>query len=102
MITTWSVGPADDCMPEEAITGAMAHVHRHPWWQARTRLMLALLRRQGVRPPGRVLDAGCGWGVNLQALERRGYQAQGLDVSRRVLERLDRPGRALIEADLSR
>jgi SAM-dependent methyltransferase len=49
-----------------------------------------------------VLDAGCGWGVTLDALERHGYRATGMDVSRRTLERLDRPGRVLIEADLTR
>jgi SAM-dependent methyltransferase len=65
-------------------------------------LTLALLDRLGIRPPARVLDAGCGWGVTLDALERRGYRADGMDISRRALERLDRPGRALIEADLTR
>ena len=57
-----------------------------------------------MRPPARVLDAGCGWGVTLAMLERRGYRAVGLDVSQRTLAQLDRerPGRELIEADLSR
>ena len=45
---------------------------------------------------------GCGWGVTLDALEGRGYRAIGMDVSRRTLEALDRPGRRLIEADLTR
>jgi SAM-dependent methyltransferase len=40
--------------------------------------------------------------VTLDALERAGYRADGLDVSRRALDRLDRPGRTLIEADLTR
>jgi SAM-dependent methyltransferase len=48
-----------------------------------------------------VLDAGCGWGVTLDALERRGFDAVGMDISRRALERLDRPGRVLVEADLT-
>jgi len=48
-----------------------------------------------------VLDAGCGWGVTLSALERRGYHASGLDIARNALERLDAPGRSLIEADLT-
>ena len=62
---------------------------------------LDLLRQLGVKPPARVLDAGCGWGVTLEALERQGYQAVGMDISRRTLERLDRPGRVLVEADLT-
>ena len=68
----------------------------------RARLTLRLLRELGLGPPARVLDAGCGWGVTLDALEGSGYQAIGLDISRRALERLDRPGRTLIEADLAR
>jgi SAM-dependent methyltransferase len=62
---------------------------------------LAVLVQQGIVPPSRVLDAGCGWGVTLNALEARGYRTWGLDVSRQALERLDGPGRRLIEADLT-
>jgi SAM-dependent methyltransferase len=63
--------------------------------------MLDLLRRMGVHAPARVLDAGCGWGVNLDVLERRGYRVTGLDISKQILERLDRPNRELVEADLT-
>ena len=101
MITTWARGHADDHMDEEILVAMGGAVRRHPWWQARAALTLELLRDLGIRPPARVLDAGCGWGVTLEALERQGYQAVGLDVSRRALERLDRPGRTLIEADLT-
>lgn len=88
---------------DEAILADLADaVRRHPWWSARTRLVLGLLERLGVRAPARVLDAGCGWGVTLDALERRGFRAAGLDVSRRSLEAIDRPDRTLIEADLTR
>jgi SAM-dependent methyltransferase len=89
-------------MEEGLLVGTMAIIPRHPWWLARAGLTLELLRRRGVRPPARVLDAGCGWGVTLDALERAGYDAVGLDVSRRTLERIDRDGRALIVADLAR
>jgi SAM-dependent methyltransferase len=102
MIEPWSRGDADEHMPEEILVDLAAIVRRHPWWRARAALTLELLRDLGVRPPARVLDVGCGWGVTLDALERRGYQAVGMDVSRRTLERLDRPGRTLIEADLTR
>lgn len=102
MIEVWLEGAAERQMPE-AIVADLAHfVERHPWWRARSKLTSALLDRLGIRPPARVLDAGCGWGVTLEALERQGYQAIGLDVARRALERLDRPGRSLIEADLTR
>ena len=48
-----------------------------------------------------MLDAGCGWGTTLVALERRGYRVSGMDISRRTLQQLDRPDRKLILADLS-
>ncbi|MFO0892141.1 MAG: class I SAM-dependent methyltransferase [Isosphaeraceae bacterium] len=101
MIERWSAGSPDDGMAEEILLELGDRIRAHPWWLARAALTLGLLETMGVRPPARVLDAGCGWGVTLEALERRGYRASGLDVSRRTLERLDRPGRRLIEADLS-
>lgn len=101
MIVTWSRGNADENMSEAILTDLAGLVRRHPWWQARATLALALLRNMQVHPPARVLDVGCGWGLNLAALERAGYRTTGLDVSRRALEGLDRPGRELIEADLT-
>ena len=88
-------------MDEAILVDLAGLIERHPWWTARAALTLKLLDRLGVRPPARVLDAGCGWGVTLSALERRGHEAVGLDVSRRALERLDAPGRSLVEADLT-
>ena len=102
MIDRWSEGAADDNMAEDILVQLGDVVRRHPWWRARTRLTLRLLDELGVAPPARVLDAGCGWGATLEALEARGYRAVGMDVSRRILERLDRPGRALVEADLTK
>ena len=102
MIERWSEGIAGENMPEEILLDLAAIVDRHPWWRARARLTIRLLRDLDLKPPARVLDAGCGWGITLGALEKRGYQVIGLDVSRRALERLDRPGRLLVEADLTR
>jgi SAM-dependent methyltransferase len=102
MIVTWSRGEPDDYMPEALLTDLAGLVRRHPWWAARSQLVLAILERHNLKPPARVLDAGCGWGVTLEALEQFGYRGTGLDVSRRSLERLDRFDRRLIEADLSR
>ena len=101
MIRTWSRGVADDHMGEEILIRTGDAVRRHPWWAARARLTLALLKRFGLGPPTRVLDAGCGWGVTLEALESAGFEPTGLDVSRRILARLDAPGRRLVEADLT-
>src|SRR5262249_5418370 len=102
MITTWSRGEPVGFMPEAILIRLAHQVRRHPWWQARARLVLAILRRAGIVPPAQVLDAGCGWGVTLEALEAAGYHVAGLDISRCALEHLDRPGRRLIEADLTR
>ena len=101
MITTWSKGPADENMPEAMLVETLTRVREHPWWSARARLALALLRARGIVPPAPVLDVGCGWGTNLQALEASKYQTTGLDISRQILELIDQPNRCLIEADLN-
>jgi len=102
MIECWSRGDAGEYMPDEILVDLSEAVHRHPWWRARASLTIALLAELGVSPPSTVLDAGCGWGVTLEALEARGFHVAGMDVSRLSLDRLDRPGRRLIEADLTR
>ncbi len=102
MIETWSEGVAADHMDEAILVELADLVNRHPWWRARSRMALRMLRRAGCAPGARVLEAGCGWGTNLEALERAGYTTVGLDVSRQTLERLDRPDRQLVLADLSR
>src|SRR5260370_32626463 len=102
MIETWSYGTANKYMAEDLLTGPSEVVRHHPWFHARAKLVLALLKSMHVYPPARVLDAGCGWGINLDSLERRGYRVAGLDISRQALQCLDRPDRELIEADLTR
>jgi 2-polyprenyl-3-methyl-5-hydroxy-6-metoxy-1,4-benzoquinol methylase len=101
MIVTWSKG-SDEWMPESLLVETLQKVQRHPWWRARARLALAVLRKHGIMPPARVWDVGCGWGVNLLALEAAGYAATGLDVSRQILELINTPNRQLIEADLTK
>lgn len=88
-------------MAESILVELATQIHRHPWWKARSRLTAALLSRLGVEPPSRIFDAGCGWGTTLEALESRGYQVTGMDISRRTLERLDREDRNLVLADLT-
>ena len=88
-------------MAEDLLTELRDTVTQHPWWHARARLAVRLLRAHGVPDGAAVLDAGCGWGVSFAALASNGYTVHGLDVSRRALERLDGPGRVLIEADLT-
>lgn len=102
MIETWSQGNVGENMPEDILVALGESVRQHPWWRARARLTLGLLGDLGIKPPRRVLDAGCGWGSTLMALECAGYQVAGADVSRQTLERLDAPSRRLFEADLTK
>ena len=101
MIITWSKGVADYNMAEEILVELAAMMNRHPWWRARAKLALAILSEAGIHPPARILDAGCGSGVMLECLEQRGYTVCGLDIARKSLERIDRPHRMLVEADLT-
>ncbi len=100
MIETWGLLSPLDAMPEEILLDLGPIIQRHPWWQARARLVEALLRREGFRASARVLDAGCGWGVTLQHLERRGFEVVGLDLSIASLRCLDNASRHLVAADL--
>jgi SAM-dependent methyltransferase len=101
MITLWSSGTPGENMDEDILVQLHGIVTRHPWWIARADLVLALLQRLEILPPASILEAGCGWGTNLEALEVAGYQITGLDTSRKTLDRLDRADRKLVEADLS-
>lgn len=46
------------------------------------------LIRQFIRPRGRILDAGCGFGEWVAYLNRLGYEAEGLDYSPELIGRL--------------
>ncbi len=100
MITTWSRGAADENMPEKMLVATLECVRRHPWHHARAKLVLAALRENKIFPPITVAEAGCGWGTNMDVLEKAGYNVTGFDISRQILERIDRPERNLIEMDL--
>jgi SAM-dependent methyltransferase len=101
MITSWSTGIPNVNMDEEILIGLRDIIAGHPWWAARAELVLALLNQLRILPPAMVLEAGCGWGTNLEALEAAGYRITGLDISREMLDRLDRADRQLVQADLS-
>jgi SAM-dependent methyltransferase len=101
MISVWSRGVADENMPESILADTLEQVRRHPWWQARAKLALATLRKHRISPPMSVADVGCGWGTNLEALEKAKYITTGFDISRQILTRIDRPQRNLVELDLN-
>jgi 2-polyprenyl-3-methyl-5-hydroxy-6-metoxy-1,4-benzoquinol methylase len=48
--------------------------------------LVGLLRSHGV-PGGRVLDVGAGYGFFLEALEKAGYEAHGIETSGHAVER---------------
>ena len=58
---------------------------RHWWFAGKRRLILAVLRRQGVAAGARVLDLGCGTGATLEALGHR-YTATGMETNAQALE----------------
>ena len=88
-------------MPQALLLETLRTVRKHPWWNARTKLALEALRAEGITPSAKIIDIGCGWGTNLHALEAAGYDVWGLDISRKILEAIDRPSRKLIEGDLT-
>jgi len=72
---------------------------------ARVRRLATLLGAYGVRPPARILDAGCGTGNYARALVRRGYRVVGVDRSTRLLAaartRTAGAGPVFVRADLA-
>ena len=75
MITSWSTGTPEANMDDEILVVLRDIVARHPWWVARAAIVVALLEQLKILPPATVLEAGCGWGTNLEALEAAGYRS---------------------------
>ncbi|HEX8212793.1 MAG TPA: class I SAM-dependent methyltransferase [Longimicrobium sp.] len=73
----------------------------HFWFVGRRALIDGLLDRHVVRPEPRVLDLGCGTGLMLQRLERRGCRAVGVDMRPEGLRHLRQasPGSPTVQAD---
>jgi SAM-dependent methyltransferase len=64
----------------------MYELEDHHWWfRGRRAVLWALIRRAGVRPSRRVLDAGCGTGRNLQDYRVLG-PVRGIDPSPSAVE----------------
>jgi SAM-dependent methyltransferase len=64
------------------------------WWEHVSRpyrdSILATLADHGVR--GTVVDCGCGWGHLVEGLQRRGFDARGVDLSRDETAYAERKG----------
>lgn len=52
---------------------------RHFWFRARNQQIVAFLRRDGIEPPARVLEVGCGMGTVIGGLLEAGYRVTGVD-----------------------
>jgi SAM-dependent methyltransferase len=52
----------------------------HFWFPARNRQILQFLRRDGIAPPARILEVGCGTGTVLAGLARAGYRMTGVEM----------------------
>ena len=102
MIERWSEGNAADGMAEEILVELADLVRRHPWWQARAALTLEPAGAAGHPPPGPGPRRRLRLGGHARGPGTARLPGHGLDISRRTLEKLDRPGRRLIEADLAR
>jgi len=82
--------------------GRMHAVEDRQWWYVGMRAITeALLARHATGTFGRVLDAGCGTGRNLQALAGRG-RALGIDLSPEALVFARGRGTEVVRGDLLR
>ena len=59
----------------------------HFWFPARNRQILHFLRQDGLPPPARILEIGCGTGTVLSALARAGYAMSGVEMHRELARR---------------
>ncbi len=64
---------------------------RHWWFRSRRRVLWALVRRAGLGPDPRILDAGCGTGRNVVEFSRLG-PTEGIDLSPQAVEFCHRRG----------
>lgn len=67
----------------------------HPGKRKYLDYLVGLLRSHGV-PKGRVLDVGAGYGFFLEAAEKAGYEAHGLEVSAHAVEEARRRVRGTV------
>jgi len=55
-------------------------------FRARRELIFTLLRRSGVHPDSKILDAGCGGGLLIRFLQRKGFKnVSGIDTSKMMV-----------------
>jgi ubiquinone/menaquinone biosynthesis C-methylase UbiE len=71
---------------------------------ANTRLIDSFVRLTGLRPGAHVADLGCGSGVFTNILAERGYDAQGIDISPKLIDlaRSKYPKLTFLEGDVEK
>ncbi len=76
---------------------------RHFWHAARNGWILRALEMQGVRPPARVLEVGCGSGAVASALHDAGFQVTGIDPAEVLIRKAHQrcPAATFIAGNLS-
>ena len=77
---TPEVTPEFDISDPELLRTLESSQRSHFWFGARNRQILQFLRRDGVAPPARILEVGCGSGTVLSALAGAGYAMTGLEM----------------------
>lgn len=72
--------PDFDISDPEVVRMLEESQQRHFWFAARNRQILDFLRRDGLTPPARLLEVGCGMGTVLRALHHAGYETVGVEM----------------------
>jgi SAM-dependent methyltransferase len=76
--------PEFDISDPELLRMLESSQRSHFWFRARNRQILDFLAEDGVRPPARILEVGCGSGTVLSALADAGYRMTGVEMHREL------------------
>lgn len=85
------------------ITALWAMEERHFWHRARNGWIEKALRTDGLAPPARVLEVGCGSGAVSGYLHRRGYEVVGVDTAEPLVRKANErfPGASFYAAEVA-
>jgi SAM-dependent methyltransferase len=95
--------PEFDISDPEVVRMLEESQRTHFWFRARNRRILDFLRRDGLAPPARILEIGCGTGTVLTALSGAGYETTGVEMHRELARRaaIRNPTSRIYSFDLS-